>query len=114
MLMNQAIPLNKKGSLAKIMNWPTYKARLIKEFSSIDIFGRDITGVFKHLPHYESVQEVAEDLAPKVKTIQTNLEVVKQFHDAEIIYNLGLTPNLNQYIIRASPPKSEHPLTRSK
>ena len=44
MLMNQAIPLSKKGSLANIIDWPTYKARLIEEFGSIDIFGRDITG----------------------------------------------------------------------
>ena len=83
MLMNQAIPLNKKGSLANIIDWPTYKARLIEEFGSIDIFGRDVTGVFKHLPRYKSVQEVAEDLAPKIKTLQANLEVVKQFHDAK-------------------------------
>ena len=90
MLMNQAIPLSKKGSLANIIDWPTYKARLIEEFGSI--FGRDVTRVFKHLPRYESVQEVAEDLAPKIKTLQANLEVVKQFHDAEIIYNVALTP----------------------
>ena len=81
--MNQAIPLSKRGSLANIIDWPTYKARLIEEFGSIDIFGRDVAGVFKHLPCYESMQEVAEDLAPKIKTLQANLEVVKQFHDAD-------------------------------
>ena len=37
--MNQAILLNKRGSLANIIDWPTYKARLIEEFGSIDIFG---------------------------------------------------------------------------
>ena len=50
MLMNQAIPLSKKGSLANIIDWPTYKARLIEEFGSIMIFGRDVIGIFKQLP----------------------------------------------------------------
>ena len=104
MLMNQAIPLNKKGSLANIIDWPTYKARLIEEFGSINIFGRDVTGVFKHLSCYESAQEVAEDLAQKIKTLQANLEVVKQFQNAEIIY-VALTPNLNQYIMKSFPTK---------
>ena len=66
-LMNQAIMLSMRGSLANIIDWTTYKARLIKEFSSINIFGRDNMGVLKHLSHYESVQEVPEDLAPKIK-----------------------------------------------
>ena len=39
MLMNQAIQLSKRGSLANIIDWPTYKVRLIEEFGSIDIFG---------------------------------------------------------------------------
>ena len=48
--MNQAIPLSNKGSLANIVDWPTYKTRLIEEFGSIDIFGCDVIGVFKQLP----------------------------------------------------------------
>ena len=103
--MNQAIPLNKKGSLANIIDWPTYKARLIEEFGSIDIFGRDVIGIFKQLPRYESVQEVAEDLTPKIKTLQANLEVVKQFHDAHVIYSIALTPSLNNYITKSFPTK---------
>ena len=39
MLMDKAILLSKRGSLANIIGWAAYKARLIKEFGSIDIFG---------------------------------------------------------------------------
>ena len=49
------------------------------------------------------MQEVAEDLAPKIKTLQANLEVVKQFHDADNLYNVPLTPNLNQFIMKCFP-----------
>ena len=49
------------------------------------------------------MQEVAEDLAPKIKTLQANLEVVKQFHNADNLYNVALTPNLNQYIMKCFP-----------
>ena len=38
---------------------------------------------FQPASHYESVQEVYEDLAPKVKTLQASLEIVKEFHDME-------------------------------
>ena len=100
--MNQAIPLNKRGSLANIIDWPNYKAMLI-EFGSIDIFGREVKGVFKHLFSYKSVQEVPEDLAPKIKTLQANLEVVKQFHNADNLYNVALTPALNQYSMKCFP-----------
>ena len=103
MLMNQASRLSMRGSLANIIDWPTYKARLIEEFGSIDIFGCDIKGVFKNLSHYQSVQEVAEDLAPKIKTLQANLEVVKQFHNANNLCNVALTPNLNHYIMKCVP-----------
>ena len=47
--------------------------------------------------------KVAEDLAPKIITLQANLEVVKQFQDAENIYNVSLSPNLNQYIRKSFP-----------
>ena len=83
--MNQAIFLSKRGSLANIIDWSAYKARLIEEFGSINIFGHDVERVFKLLPRYESVQKIAEDLALKIKTFQANLEVVKQFHDADIL-----------------------------
>ena len=91
------------SSLANILDWPTCKARLIEEFGSINIFGLDVKRVFKHLSCYKSVQVVAEDLAPKIKTLQANLEVIKQFHNADNLYNVALTPNLNQYIIKVLP-----------
>ena len=55
---------------------------MIEDFGSIGIFGLDVEWVFKQLSCYEFVPEVAEDLAPKIKTLQVNLEVVKQFHNA--------------------------------
>ena len=42
--MNQVIPLSMRWSLANILDWPTYKARLIEEFGSINIFGCDVGG----------------------------------------------------------------------
>ena len=49
------------------------------------------------------MQEVAEDLAPKIKTIQANLEVIKQFYKVDNLYNFALTSALNQYIIKCFP-----------
>ena len=49
------------------------------------------------------MQEVAEDLVPKIKTLQANLEVVKQFQDADNLYDVALTPNLNKYIMKCLP-----------
>ena len=57
----QAIPLAKQGSLNNIIDWPTFKTKLIEEFGSIDIFGRDVNQVFNLLPRYMSVQEITED-----------------------------------------------------
>ena len=63
--------------------WPSFKARLIGEFGSSNIFGFNTKGIFNLLPHYKPVQEVAEDLTPKIKTLQTSLEIIKDFHDME-------------------------------
>ena len=88
-----------------ITEWPNFKARLKDEFSSIEIFGCDTHGIFNLLPHYESVQEVAEDLAPKIRTLKATLEIVKQFHDMENLYSVNLNHTLNSNIIRTLPNK---------
>ena len=93
--MLQAITLNKRGSFNNI-DWPSFKTRLIEEFGSNDIFGWDINQIFDLLPCYESVQEVAEDLAPKIKTLQANLEIFKQFHKVEDLHGIALTQHLVQ------------------
>ena len=59
MLTLQALPLSKKGPFNNISNWNEFKIKLIDEFGSIDIFGRDVNQIFELLPSYESVQEVA-------------------------------------------------------
>ena len=69
-----AIPVDKKGPLNNITDWNNFKIKLIEEFRSIDIFGREVNQIFDLLPHYESVQEVAEDLPPKIKTIKPTLK----------------------------------------
>ena len=66
----QAIPLNKQGPFIHITNWHDFKICLIEEYGSI---GRDVNQMFDLLPRYESIQEVAEDLSPKIKTLQANL-----------------------------------------
>ena len=71
-----AIPLNKRGPLNHITDWDTFRVPLIEEFGSINIFGREVNQLFDLLPCYESVQEVAEDLAPKIKTLQSNLKTM--------------------------------------
>ena len=73
----QAIPANKRGSLNNITDWNMFKIKLIEEFGSIDIFSRDVNQIFALLPRFESVQEVAEELSPKIKTLQANLEIIQ-------------------------------------
>ena len=53
MLTLQAIPLIKKGPFNNISDWNVFKAKLIDEFGSIDIFGRDVNQTFDLLPCYE-------------------------------------------------------------
>ena len=105
LLTLQAIPLNKRGSFNSINDWTNFKARLIEEFGSIDIFGLDVNQIFDLLPRYESIQEVAKDLAPKIKTLLANLEIIQQFHDLEDLHNVAITPNLVQNIMRNLPMK---------
>ena len=101
--MLQAIPLNKRWSFNNINDWSSFKTRLIEEFGSIDIFGRDVNQIFDFLPRYKIVQEVAEDLAPKIKTLQANLEIIKQFHNLEDLHSVVLTQHLVQKIMRSLP-----------
>ena len=101
--MLQAIPLNKRWSFNNINDWSSFKTRLIEEFGSIDIFGRDVNQIFDFLPRYKIVQEVAEDLAPKIKTLQANLEIIKQFQDMEDLHNISLTQHLVQNVMRSLP-----------
>ena len=99
----QAIPLNKQGSFVHITNWQDFKTCLIEEFGSIDTFGRDVNQLFDLLPRYESIQEVAEDLSTKIKTLQANLKVIQQFHDLEDLQSVALTQSLVHNIIRSLP-----------
>ena len=102
-LTPQAIPLNKRGSFNNITNWPSFKNRLIEEFGSIDIFGRDANQIFDLLSCFESVQEVAEDLSAKIKTLQADLEIIQQFHDVEDLHSATSTQSLVQNIMRSLP-----------
>ena len=54
-------------------------------------------------PANQSVQEVADDLSPKIKTLQANLEIIQQFHDVEDLHSVALTQQPIQNIIEASP-----------
>ena len=99
----QAIPLAKQGPFNNITDWPTFKTKLIEEFCSIDIFGRDVNQVFNLLPRYESVQEIAEDLSPKIKTLQANLNIMENFHNKEDLHSLALTQSLVQNIMKSLP-----------
>ena len=99
----QAIPLSKRGPFNNITDWNTFKTKLIEEFGSIDIFGRDVNQVFNLLPRYESVQEVAEDLSHKIKTLQANLEIMQDFHDKEDLHSVALTQTLVQNIMKSLP-----------
>ena len=103
MLTLKALPLNKKGPFNNISDWSTFKTKLIDKFGSIDIFGWDVNQIFDLLPCYKSVQEVANDLAPKIKTLQANLEIMQQFHSMADLRNVALTQHLMLNIMRSLP-----------
>ena len=73
------------------------------KFGSINIFGCDLNQMFDLLPRYESVQEISEDLAPKIKNLQANLEIIQQFHDMEDLHSVSQTQPLIQNIMRSLP-----------
>ena len=104
-LTQNTIPLAQQGPFNNIIDWPTFKVKLIEEFGSIDIFGRDVNQTFQLLPRYESVQEVAEDLSPKIKTLQANLEIMQNFHNKEDLHSIALTQHLVQNIMKSLPPE---------
>ena len=99
----QAIPVDKKGPLNNITDWDEFKTKLIEEYGSIDIFGREVNQIFDLLPYYELVQEIAEHLSPKIKKLQFDLINIKQFHDVEDLHSDALTHHLNQNIMRRIP-----------
>ena len=94
--LTQHFPLAKGGPFNNIIDWLTFKVKLIEEFGSIDVFGRDVNQTFNLLPCYESVQEVAEDLSPKIKTLQANLIIMENFHNKENLHSIALTQSLVQ------------------
>jgi len=99
----QAIPIDKKGPLNNITNWDEFKIRLVDEYGSIDVFGREVNRIFDLLPYYETVQEIAEDLSPKIKRLQSNLLIIQQFHDVEDLNSVALTQHLIHNIMRRIP-----------
>ena len=103
----QAMPPEKRSSLNSITDWNTFKARLIEEFGSINIFGHDVNQIFDLIPRYESVQEVAEELAPKIKTLLANLEIIQQFHDVDDLNNVALTPRCKDPLSLGTPEYGE-------
>ena len=102
-LTKNAIPLAKRGPFNNIIDWPTLKVKLIEELGSIDIYGSDVNQTFNFLTRYKSVQEVAEDLSPKIKTQQANLEIMQNFHDKEDLHTVALTQLLVQNIMKSLP-----------
>ena len=64
------------------------------------------------LHKYESVQEVAEDLSPKIKTLKANLEIIQQFHNVEDLQSITLTQHLVQNIINRIPMKVKSDLNK--
>ena len=69
----------------------------------MDLFGCDVNHIFDLLLCYKSVQEIAKDLAPKIKTLQANLEIIQQIHDMEDLHSVSLTQHLIQNIMRSLP-----------
>ena len=99
----QAIPTDKKGPLNNITDWDEFKIKLVDEYGSIDVFGREVNQIFDLLPYYETVQEIAEDLSPKIKKLQSNLLIIQQFHDVEDLNSVALTQHLIHNIMRRIP-----------
>ena len=107
--MRQAMPLDKTPQFNNISDWTIFKKKLITEFGDIPIFAREAHSVFNLIPVYESVQELAEDLAPKIKNLESIIECMKEYHSIETLYNALLTPDLNTNVIRSLPSSSVSP-----
>ena len=101
--MRQAMPLDKTPQFNNISDWTLFKKKLISEFGGISIFARKAHSVFNQIPVYESVQELVEDLAPKIKNLESIIESMKDYHSIETLYNAVITPDLNNNITRSLP-----------
>ena len=66
----------------------------------------------KKQPVYESIQELAEDLAPKIKNNESIIEYMEEYHSVETLYNTVLTPDLNINIYQESPYQAPYLLQR--
>ena len=98
-----AIPMDKRGVLNHITNWDEFKIALIKEFGSVRVFGREVDLIFSNLRRCESVQEATEELAPRIKKLQSSLATMTQFHRIELLHGVAITQSLNTNIIRSLP-----------
>ena len=103
--MCQAMPLEKTPQFNNISDWTLFNKKLITKFGGIPILVREAHSVFNLIPVYESIQELAEDLAPKIKNLESIIECMKEYHSIETLYNAVLTPDLNTNIIRSLPIK---------
>ena len=103
--MRQAMPLNKTPQFNNISDWTLFKKKLITGFGGIPIFARKTHSVFNLISVYKSVQELSEDLAPKIKNLESIIECMKEYHSIETLFNTVLTPDLNTNIIRSLPIK---------
>jgi len=99
----EAIPMDKQGLLNDITEWEQFKERLIEEFGSIDVYGRYVNQDFALLTRFESLQDCAEILAPKIKKLQSNLNIMQEFFDLEILHNVTLTQQLVHNIMKSLP-----------
>ena len=101
--MINAMPLEKNLQFNNITNWTNFKKKFISEFGSIPILECKAHAVFNLLPVYKSVQELAEDLSPKIKNLESIINCVQEYHPIGTLHNSVLTPNLNSNIIRTLP-----------
>ena len=85
--MVQAMPLDKTHPFINIVNWSDFKEKLISEFGGIPIFAHKA----QILPVYESVQEVA----PKLKNLESLIVCVNEYHPVKSLQNTVLTLDLN-------------------
>ena len=95
--------MDKRGVLNHITNWDEFKIALIKEFGSVRVFGREVDLIFSNLRRCESVQEATEELAPRIKKLQSSLVTMTQFHRIELLHGVAITQSLNTNIIRSLP-----------
>ena len=72
--MFQAMPLDKTPQFNNISE-TNFMKKLITKFGGIPIFACKVNSVFNLIPVYKSVQELAEDLAIKIKNLESSLNV---------------------------------------